>query len=34
VEECDSGMISGNVFLDTMSDLVGKINRKARKPWI
>jgi hypothetical protein len=28
-----SGTISRNV-LDTMSDLVGKVERRARKPWI
>jgi hypothetical protein len=27
-----SGTISGNV-LDTVSDFVGKVDRKARKPW-
>jgi hypothetical protein len=38
--ECDSGNVEvlwNNIkecVLDTLSDLVGKVKKKARKPWI
>jgi hypothetical protein len=40
VIECDSGKVEvqwNNIkecFLDTLSDLVGKVKKRARKPWV